>query len=331
MPPNLPPIRTFEADIADSLRVKQASVMHIALAEQEQVREVMTEVQTTSNFRFVYIMSFLFLLVAVGVIVYILVPKNTAPIVIAPVIANSTELISTTEQKLVLFDAQKRNESLALLIATSSISNILGTVTRITPYTEEVGQDDTKSARQVASDVFLRTIFPNSPDVLQRSLNPDFALLRVAYTSLDTVLVFKASDYERTVVGLNSWERTIVDDFNTLFGTTRKVETIEEYEVVDILPATSTPAFATSTRGRRVPIVQFTPTSTVTRIESRVNIKNDVIRFENSIRKNIEIKSAVGTSGKTYLVYGFPVRDVLVMAQSLDAFLQITDILKQVK
>lgn len=331
MPPNLPPLRTFEADIADSLREKQASVMHIALAEQERARDTKIEVESTSNSRFVYGMSFLFLLVAIGVIVYIIVPKNTAPIVIAPVVANSTELISTTEKKLVFFDPQKRAESLALLTSTSSISNILGTVTRITPYTEEVGQDGAKSARQVASDVFLRTIFLNSPDVLQRSLNPDFALLRVAYIALDTVLVFKASDYERTVVGLNSWERTIVDDFNQLFGTTRKVETLETYEVFDIIPATSTPVFATSTRGRRVPIVQFTPTSTVSRIESRVKVTTDTIRFESSIRKNIEIKSAVGASGKTYLVYGFPVRDVLVIAQSLDAFLQIADMLKSNK
>ena len=38
--PNIPQVRTFEQDVAESMQTKQASVLHIALAEQEREKEV---------------------------------------------------------------------------------------------------------------------------------------------------------------------------------------------------------------------------------------------------------------------------------------------------
>ncbi len=46
MPPlnsNTPRVRTFEQDVAESMQNTQASVLHVALAEQERAKEVFVE------------------------------------------------------------------------------------------------------------------------------------------------------------------------------------------------------------------------------------------------------------------------------------------------
>jgi len=330
MAQNTPPIRTFEEDIANSMREKQASIMHIALAEQEAAQEggQRTEISRTSSF--VYIASTFFILIAVGVTGYLLVRPMEKIITIMPITENAVEILKTDTQIRVLFDETKKDKVLTLLRATSSISAILGVTTRIIPYVEESESDGTKIARALSSDVFLKNIFLNSPDTFRRSLRPDFIYLKIGNTALESVLIFQTNDYERTVVGMNSWQRTMVDDINTLFGGTRTLEVFEQYEVIENVPiATSTQTGTPTAKNRLVPIVQSAATSTpVTTLETRSRIVSDSITFISSIRKNVEIKTAQGESGSTYLVYGFPTRDVLVIAQSLDTFLQIAERLK---
>ncbi len=330
MPENIPPIRTFEADIADSMREKQASILHIALAEQERAREKVVSSNTSRTSFFVYIMSAFFILIAIGVIGYLLVHPTEKVVTVLPIAENTEALLQTDSQVRVLFDSNKKKETLLLLSATSSVSTILGVTTRIVPYIEENGSDGTKIARALSSDIFLATLFPNSPDVLRRSVRPDFMYIKIGNTSLESALIFEASDYERTVVGMNSWQRNMVDDIGTLFNTTRTLEFTEEYEVTEDVPvATSTLVSTSTNKNRTVPIVQSIATTTrITRLETRIKKVTDSVAFESSIRKNIEIKTAQGGSGKTYLVYGFPTRNVLVIAQSLDTFLQIAERLK---
>jgi hypothetical protein len=56
--------------------------------------------------------------------------------------------------------------------------------------------------------------------------------MRVSDGGLQGVIVVKTIDYERTIVGLTSWEKTIVDDLEKLFGYSRRAEVKERIETI---------------------------------------------------------------------------------------------------
>jgi hypothetical protein len=70
-PSNIPQVRTFEQDVAESMQSKQASVLHIALAEQEREKEVVVATKKNKVNLFIYFISFLFIFGAFGVIGYV--------------------------------------------------------------------------------------------------------------------------------------------------------------------------------------------------------------------------------------------------------------------
>jgi alpha-amylase/alpha-mannosidase (GH57 family) len=137
----------------------------------------------------------------------------------------------------------------------------------------------------------------------------------------------QTNDYDRTVIGLSAWEKTILKDLEKLFGYTQRIEvkelieTITDQEVIE-----ETEVYNPKTK--KIELVTSTTTEPVSTFEERVSYINDQITFGNSVRKNIELRTAQGKSGKEYLVYGFPERNTLVIAGSIDVFLRIVDRLK---
>lgn len=328
MPPEINPVqrvRTFEQDVAESMQTKQATVLHIAIAEQEREKEVRTETVKKRTNGFLYFVSFLFILGAFAAAGYGFFFYNAPKKAVPPVeLVQTTDFVASDDTLSIEVALTGGSKSLALLSATSSVDTTLGVVTRIIPYISETNTDGTKINRSVTSQEFFAFVGKNVPDIFKRSLAEDITFVRVADSDLHAGIVVQTNDYERTIVGLTSWEKTIVNDLEKLFGYSRRtevkelVETITEEEVVEEIEVYDP-------KTKKTKLVMSTTTQPVSSFEERVSYITDDVSFGNSIRKNIELRIAKGASGKEYLVYGFPERSTLVIAGSVDAFLRIVD------
>lgn len=326
----LPPIRTFEHDISESMREKQASVMHIALAEQEKERERMVYEKKGRSKLWFYSISLILFMSSVAVVFFVVTQQNNArQIPVTPIQQTTTPLVRTEEQNIILFDRSNREKMLAELASTSSVSSVLNTYTNLVLYTEEITPERiVRSAVPLAS--FLSGAFPDAPEVLQRSLQEEFAIVTRGSTEMPLALVFQVKDYERTIVGLTSWERTMGADFAPLFRYSTRIDVPEQFEVTEEALATTTIATTTRVRGREVIIDKdILATTTITKLETRMRRVQDSISFDAAIRRNVEIKSAIGRSGTTYFVYGFPKRDILIITKDMETFFAVAERLRE--
>lgn len=326
MPPEpnqIPKVRTFEHDVAESMQTKQASLLHIALAEQEHEKEVRVETVKKRTNGFLYFLSFLFILGALGAAGYgyfFYKPAQKATVPSDLIVAQDFVLVDETNS--VLVDLNNRNSSLALLSATSSLDTTLGVVTQVIPYVEEAGSDSTKTKRAITSQEFFALIGDSVPDIFKRSLVKDMTFIRVIDNGIQGGIIVQTNDYDRTVIGLTAWEKNMVRDLEKLFGYSRRkevkelIETIQEEEIVEEKEVYNP-------KTKKTEIVIATTTQPVSSFEERVSYVVDEVVFTNSVRKNIELRIAQGTSLEEYIVYGFPERSTLVVAGSVDAFLRI--------
>lgn len=328
MPPfnsSTPRVRTFEQDVAESMQNTQASVLHVALAEQERAKEVFVETKKRRGNVFLYILAFFFIITALGLAFYayfFYTPTQNATV--PPNLVETSDLVLSDESISVEVDLQNRTKSLTLLAATSSIDTTLGVVTRVVPYILETNTDGTKKNRGITSSEFFAFIGTNVPDIFKRALLPDFSFVRIVDNGMRAGIIVQTNDYDRTIVGLTDWEKTMLSDLEKLFGYTRRVEIKELVETVTQKEvATTTSVYDPKTK--KTKLVTATTTEPISTFEEKVRLVNDDITFTNDVRKNIELRIAKGGSGKEYLVYGFPRRNTLIIAGSVDVFLRLVD------
>lgn len=323
-------VRTFEQDVAESMQTKQATVLHVALAEQEHAEELRTEVTKKQTNSLLYFVSFIFILIAFGAALYayfFYVPPQKG--VLPTELATSKDLVATDATFSIEVDLNNRAQSVALLADTSSIDTTLGTVTHIVPFISETIESK-KTSRIITSQEFFAFVGKNVPDIFKRSLTQDITFVRVMDEDLRAGIIVQSNDYERTIVGLNAWEKTIVTDLEKVFNYSRRIEIKELVETVTQTEVTKeTEVYDPKTK--KTKLVTSTSTEPVSTFEEKVNSITDEVSFGNSVRKNIELRIAKGTSGKEYLVYGFPERNTLVIAGSVETFLRIVDRLPQAK
>lgn len=332
MPPEMnqvPRVRTFEQDVAESMQTKQASVLHVALAEQEHQKDIHIETVKKRTNNFLYFLSFLFILAAFGAAGYgyfFYIPTQKATIPKGLIVAQDFVLIDETSS--VEVELSNRNSALTLLSATSSLNTTLGVVTQVVPYVSEEGIDKTQSRRVITSQEFFAIIGESVPDIFKRSLTKDVTFVRVIDDGIKSGLIVETIDYDRTVIGLTAWEKTMTRDLERIFGYSRRteikelIETITEEEVAEEVEVYNP-------KTKKTNIIISTSTEPVSSFTEKISYLTDEVRFENDVRKNIELRIAKGKSGKEYLVYGFPERSTLVIAGSVDAFLRIVSRLPQ--
>lgn len=329
--PNIPQVRTFEQDVAESMQNKQATVLHIALAEQEREKEVVVVTKRKRVNLFIYFISFIFIFGAFAVVGYVyFLYTPTQKVVLPPDLIQAQDSLAVDQTVSVKVDLKNRNASLALLSATSSLDTTLGVMTRVVPYISETQVEGGEITRAINSQEFFALLGNSVPDIFRRSLAKDVIYIRVTDDGVRSGLIVRTNDYDRTVIGLSAWEKTILKDLEKIFGYTQRIEvkelieTITDQEIIEEVEVYNP-------KTKKVELVTSTTTEPVSTFEERVSYINDQITFGNTVRKNIELRTAQGKSGKEYLVYGFPERNTLVIAGSVDVSLRIVDRLPKTK
>ncbi|GEM_PF-2977908 len=323
--PNIPQVRTFEQDVAESMQNKQASVLHIALAEQEREKEVVVATKKNKVNIFIYFISFIFIFgafTAIGYVYFLYTP--TQKTVMPPDLVQAQDFLAVDKTISIKVDLKNKGASVALLSATSSLDTTLGVMTRVVPYITETQAEEKEVSRAINSQEFFALLGNGVPDILKRSLASDVIYIRVTDAGLRSGIIVQTNDYDRTAIGLTAWEKTMVKDLEQIFGYSLKleikelIETVTQQEVIE-------EEEVYNPKTKKMELITSTTTEPVSTFEERVSYVNDQVIFGNSVRKNIELRTTQGKSGKEYLVYGFPERNTLVIAGSVDVFLRIVD------
>lgn len=329
----VPNVRTFEQDVAESMQTKHATVLNVALAEREHediyAEDLGKKEVQKGRGSLLYIISFILIIGAIGILIFAINFYKQPKIATIPKdLVQKVDLVISNETLPVEVDLKNNAKSLASLSDTTSINTVLGTITKIVPYVSEETPDNKKVNRELTSQEFFAVLDKNVPDIFKRALKDEFSLLRVSDGGLQTSLVLKTNDYERTIVGLTSWEKNIVNDLEILFGYSRKIEVKERIETITNIE-TEEKVEEYDPKTKKIKIVVKKVLKPVSTFEDRVSYSTDEVSFSNTVRKNIELRVATGTTQKEYLVYGFPERNTLIIAGNTEAFLRIVDKLKK--
>lgn len=203
MAEDLKPLRTFEGDIASSVRTNQGSIVHIALAEDEKRRaQEQNKAAGTKSILFGTLGVILLLASLVIVAFGIYTTMNKTSSVISIPITKKVGLLKVNKEFVFeIDDTMTRSEILQNLLRTTPEST-LGDIARVV-----ITEKNATTTVPLGAQEFITRIFPRSPDLFKQSLNTNFEYGVYEDTAQKPFFVFLSNDYDRTSAGLLSWER----------------------------------------------------------------------------------------------------------------------------
>jgi hypothetical protein len=210
-------LRTFQSDLADTIKSGEGSLVKIAMAEHNKLELEKQNVDPASRKNIAFVLGGIILVVvAVGVIGYAIyqkipktVPLSQNPVGLPTVITvNSTQGLNVT--------ALTRDNIANLLGATYiNATPTLNTVGRILPFT----QTDAKSTQHIVTTSELFTMLESQiPPELVRSFDPTFTMGVYAYDGNGLFIAFKTDSYTTAFAGMLAWEHSMFDELYRIFA-----------------------------------------------------------------------------------------------------------------
>ncbi len=210
-------LRTFQSDLADTIKSGEASLVKIAMAENERKEREVENVDPASRKNMIYIIAGIILLaVALGVVFYAfysripkVVPITQTPAGLATVIkidsVNALNITGLTRDNI------KDEIGRQYLNATPT----LNTIQRILPFIQETG---TNAQHVLTSQEFFTAIESTIPSQLARSFDSTFTIGVHAYNGNGLFIAFKTNSYTTALAGMLEWEQHMFDEVYSIFG-----------------------------------------------------------------------------------------------------------------
>ncbi len=299
--PKSVPLKTYEGDFSQQVKVTQASTATILAAEQDSTPQAAQEPGKPSRSNLLYVIAGIVLLVAGGAGAYIAysrylaiqAPVEPAPVVSAPIFVDEREQLSGQGPALLLAIEQ----SLARPLAQNAVRLL---------YT----------ASSTTIGVFSTSTLPASvPNILLRNVNAAGSMAGIVNRdgSQSPFFILSVSSFGDTFAGMLAWEPFILRDLARLFPPFPE-------PVITTSVATSTIATTTSkskTKG--------TTTATSTTATTTPSIPVAPLTFRDEVIANHDVRIYRDAAGRSILVYGYWNQITLVIARSPAAFTEILE------
>ena len=203
------PLRTFEGDIADTIKGQNISIAKIAIAEKvkKENNGLISPVPPSPLFKNLLLFFSSIILVAGGLYMFYefyYVPKSKVIIVNKTIVPNI--IVSDIDIEVTIETMQAEINKISL--PENSIANLY--ITK--------GQGDTK--KLINAQEFLSSLKVNAPDQFIRTLLPDFMLGVHSFNGNNPFIILKTTLYQSAFAGMLKWETTLVDDMSLLFSKT---------------------------------------------------------------------------------------------------------------
>lgn len=231
----IPRLRTYKADIAQTIRDTNASVVSIAAAESKRrtVRDFMEATvplqKTLPRSLALASLGVLFVLLGIGALAFVFlddepegVVEITAPVRFIAVDAATTVDMGGMERAALMN---------ALLKLRNETDLALGLVRGLYPV-----RSVDKTQELVDARAFFSTLAPDIPGALARTLRPEFMIGIHAFDNNQPFLLLTLSSYEQAFAGMLDWEVSLARDLSPLFDRTPRPRARSE--------ATTTPVAA---------------------------------------------------------------------------------------
>jgi len=286
-------LRTLEGDIQEAIQKRNASAASMVMAEQVKVSSSPVKKQSSNLGKKLMIVLASIALISIGVggAYYLYLQSPLAPS--APAMSKPTPIPS-----IVYPDAQKTLditglasgvEKTAVESALSNVANGNGSLLQIIPV--EKATDGTKTI--VSASDFLTSIGLPAPDILFRSLNPQWML--GTYNENGTAapfVLFTDNFFQNAYAGMIAWESTMPDNFADIFSYADKASRQN---------GTSTLASFFTIQG---------------------NFKDGVI-------ENKDVRAFTGPDGTVFLLYSFVNNNTIVITTDGNALSEIINRLEK--
>ncbi len=220
-------LRTFQSDLADTIKSGQGSVIKIAMAEHEKKdREEKTQNPKNPKNIALVIGGITLLLLGIGGIGYLAYLKMPKTVSVTREIQTFPSVIVVDGQTKIPIDGLVR-EAVGTLIG----DRYLGATPRLNTIEQFLPVENVDGVETVlTTDMFFKKIESLVPGSLLRSLDPRFTLGVHAYDGNGLILVFKTNAYTTAMSGMLSWEKDMFDELYRLFGITITPETEKLYQ-----------------------------------------------------------------------------------------------------
>jgi hypothetical protein len=209
----LKPLRTYQGDASNAIGKTKASIITIAVAEQNRKAKIEPEPERESNPEiknkiFIFVGTFLFVLgiIVVGVIYFISIQNKT---------------VQVSQNGTILNYDKEINVSIANTTHVAFLQSILDQEKNLNlPANSVLYLNTTSGVGSADSQTVLQILAPKIPLSLLRNLSQDYMIGIYSFDKNQPFIILTVDDYGQGFSGMLKWEDTMVSDLGQIFGIT---------------------------------------------------------------------------------------------------------------
>lgn len=216
----LKPLRTYQGDVAETLKKQKTSVVQMVLAEHDKKERFKEESRATSKRNLpLIVISVVFALVGIGALgggTFYFINKRSAQTPVEPIAVSSIIFAETAKE--ISID-ERTPDSLARTISAevSSARLRLDTIENVY-FTKQIGDTPTNITARISVQEFFTALNSVIPDALLRSFDSDFMFGIHAFNGNEPFIILKTNFFENSFSGMLKWEERMGRELFPLFG-----------------------------------------------------------------------------------------------------------------
>lgn len=285
-------VRTYKSDVEEAIKMDRVSSMDIAIAEEKKRQKyqpiVPPDDAPKSRKAIFFIISLLFVFAGIGAFNFNYIKEKVS---LAPAPKKTFEIValitadSNAELNLSELSKKDADDSLFELInladiKPNSIQNIY--------ITKSIIENGKETKKLMESKEFLPLISSKIPDILLRSLSPEYMIGNHSWNGNQPFIILKTDSYENAFAGMLSWEKNIAGDLSALFP-------------------------------RNIPPSTQEGTTTTEQI---LSYKKD---FEDVLVKNKDARALRDETGNIFLIYALPDKKTVIITSNTETLAELFD------
>lgn len=285
-------VRTYKSDVEEAIKMERMSSMDIAIAEEKKKQKYQPIAPSNdapkSRKILLFIISLLFVFAGIGAFNFNYI-KEKVSLAPAPKKSFEIESLITADSNAELnsseLNKKDAGDSLFELInlagiKPNSIQNIY--------ITKSILENGKETKKLVGSKELLPLISSKIPDILLRSLSPEYMIGVYSWNGNQPFIILKTDSYENAFAGMLSWEKNIAGDLSALFP-------------------------------RNIPPPMEETTATTEQI---LSYKKD---FEDVLVKNKDARALRDETGNIFLIYALPDKKTIIITSNTETLTELFD------
>lgn len=207
-------VRTFAKDAAEQMKTNSASVVKIALAEQNREREYETIVKSSKKQQILFLVFAFIFFVGGSLFLGFALRNNTEPVPLTKPVQQekANSIVFSEQQDLVDVTGLTRAEVISIILEKADFVREAG-ITNLITTTKEGNQ-----VRVLQGGEFMASLATNIPQTLLPLLTKDFMIGIDGDNEFSLFIILSFQSFDSVVNIMREWEAFFVQDMSRLFS-----------------------------------------------------------------------------------------------------------------